>query len=53
MDQPVRDQTFLQLTVIVDKFSNFLQHFYLKEVNRHALLSFVMFPQFSKRYLVN
>ena len=45
-------QNFLQITVIVDNFSNFFQNFSLKEVNRRPLLSFVTFPKFSERYFV-
>ena len=37
-------QENLQLTVIVDKFWNFFQNFYQKEVNIRALLSFLTFP---------
>ena len=41
-------QKNLQSTVIVDQFSNFFQHFYLKEVKRRALLSFFYVFQISK-----
>ena len=46
-------ENFLQLTVIVDKFSNIFQNFQKTEVDRRGLLSFVTFPKFSERYFVN
>ena len=42
-------QKILQLTVIVNKLSNFFRNFYKKEINRRALLSFSMFPKFRIR----
>ena len=41
-------QKILQLTLIVDNFSNSFQKFYSKKVNRSALISFHTFPKFSE-----
>ena len=46
-------QKILQLTVIVDKFSNFFQNFYSIESKRRDLLSFATFPKFPERCFVN
>ena len=40
-------------TMCIVLISNFFQNFYLKEVKRRVLLSFVKFPKVSERYSVD
>ena len=45
-------QKILKLTVIVDKFLNFFQNFYLKKVNKRAFYCLSLrFPNFQKNTL--